>query len=101
MHKLEQHYREVHDILLPLERVFEGNAEGQKYRRFFREELDANELEVALHAICDFLAGAPTTMPISGSVVDQIEVLHKKMAIEDDCIAKLRHRLEDGGQHSS
>ena len=58
MHKMEQHYREVHNLLLPLERVFDESLEAQKYRSFFREELDANELGVALHAICDFLLGA-------------------------------------------
>jgi hypothetical protein len=100
MHKLEQHYREVHNLLFPLERVFDEGPEGQKYRSFFSEELDANELEVALHAVCDFLLESSTT-PISASVVDQIEVLHKKMAIEDDCTAKLRHRLEAGGDYVS
>ena len=100
MHKMEQHYREVHNLLLPLERVFDESLEAQKYRSFFREELDANELGVALHAICDFLL-EPTTIPMSASVVDEIEALHKKMAIEDDCIAKLRQRLEDSGRHIS
>ncbi|MGD0912205.1 MAG: hypothetical protein ABR928_09925 [Terracidiphilus sp.] len=59
--------------------------------RWFDEYLDANELELALHVVCDFLL-ANISCQIGSEELNLIQVLHERMQITDDCCAQLeRH----------
>lgn len=87
-HPLEEHYRSISAQLLALDAVFGESEQGQNYRSQFRELLEANELELALHSVCDFLfeAGGPV---VDAEIVARIDSLHQQMSIEDDCFARL------------
>jgi hypothetical protein len=91
MNELEQRWTEVRELLLPLESIFDSSSTGSRSREFFRETLDANELEVALHAVCDFLLESPSVR-VNETDLNRIRSAHQVMVIEDDCIEKLSGR---------
>lgn len=88
-HPLEEHYRSVSAQLLTLETIFDNSERGKGYRNYFRELLGANELEIALHAVCDFLI-EQSVPPKDAQVLIRIDDLHKQMQIHDDCVDKLK-----------
>lgn len=75
--------------LLELRHLFLLNENLSGYRQHFDEVLNANEFEIALHALCDFLLD-PTTPNIGLSEINKIDVLHEKMGLDDTCAAALR-----------
>ena len=87
MKNLHAYYRDVSERLGSLKDLI-SDAGRLKY---FEESLAANELEVALHALCDFLL-EPRTPAVSCAALRQIESLHTLMEIEDDCIKKLSEK---------
>ena len=86
-HPLEEHYRSVSAQLLSFEPIFDESEQGRNYRSHFRELLEANELELALHAVCDFFAGKRD--PVDETIIDRIDSLHRQMSIHDDCVVEL------------
>jgi hypothetical protein len=96
MNDLHSHHRDVANRLEALRNVFSGGPEGSKYLRFFDEYLDVNELELALHAACDFLL-EPTTPAVDDAALEKIEMLHRLMKLEDDCTMKLRQKSTKAG----
>ena len=77
---------EIQDDLRALGRVFAGSA-GERYREGFEEFVREHEFDLALHAVCDYLAeSAPVQEP---SILDQVKRLHCLMGIEDDCLLRL------------
>jgi hypothetical protein len=46
-------------LLRPLRDVFENSGPGIRQREFFDEYLDANELELALHILCEYILESP------------------------------------------
>ena len=60
MCELRQHWMEVQKLLLPLDEVFDSSGTGARFGIWFREYLDANELELSLHTVCDYLAESQT-----------------------------------------
>jgi hypothetical protein len=87
-HPLDEHYRSVSDKLLAFEALFDQSERGRNYRSHFREFLEANELELALHSVCDFLLEKGAAAVDAGTI-DRIDSLHQQMSIHDDCAAKL------------
>jgi hypothetical protein len=86
------YYREINSRLRQMIGLFDDQPGGATYRDYFEETLDANELEIALHALCNFLLET-TTRPVAESVVVQIGALHGAMGLEDECVSKLREKL--------
>jgi len=80
-----QQWKKTQEALRALRPLISEPARAQ----YFDESLDANELEIALHALCDFMLrdGAP---PIDGAALAQIDSLHHLMGINDSCVNKLR-----------
>jgi hypothetical protein len=64
-------------------------------RRYFEESLAANELEIALHALCNYLL-EPGTPSVSRAALNEIESLHAQMEIEDDCARRLAEKGQGG-----
>jgi hypothetical protein len=93
-------YREVYaDMtarLLALRPLFSLNENLSKYREYFDDLLEASEFEVALHALCNFLSD-PTTPGIGLSEIEKIELIHKKMELEDGCVPTLRTKSKVKG----
>lgn len=87
MRDKHEHWRRVGDAL----RALRGLISDRGRLRYFEESLDANELEIALHALCDFLL-EPNTPSVSGDVLEQIEGLHSLLQLRDDCIERLRQK---------
>jgi hypothetical protein len=99
-HPLEEHYRSVSAQLLTLETIFDDSERGKNYRSHFKEELEENELEVALHAICNFLLEQECPLE-DAEALARIDALHKQMQIHDDCVEKLRRIRNDSKPPSS
>ena len=59
--------------------------------RYYDESLDANESEIALHALCHFLL-QPGVPAVTNEELGEIERLHTLMDIDDDCVTKLRQK---------
>ena len=93
MKDLRTHYRILGERLERLK----GLVSDADRRRYFEESLAANELEVALHALCNFLLepGAP---PVSGTALHEIESLHAEMRIVDDCARRLAEKRRASAQ---
>jgi hypothetical protein len=81
-----EHCANIRASLLELRSLFRENREP---RNWFDEYVEANELELALHVVCDFLAEqAPQS--IGEKELNSIRALHEKMVIVDDCCARLQ-----------
>jgi hypothetical protein len=89
MKDLRAHYRDVNERLTGLKDLI-SDADRLRY---FEESLAANELEVALHALCDFLL-EPRTPPVSRVPLREIETLHALMEIQDDCTKRLAEKAD-------
>lgn len=82
-----QHWRNVADGLQELN----GLISNSERLRYFEESLDANELGIALHALCDSLLEDNTSL-VDDATINKIDSLHQLMAINDDCVKKLREK---------
>jgi hypothetical protein len=60
---------------------------------YFDELLWANELEVALHTICNFLLEHESAT-VETRDIATIENLHRQMELDDDCVNQLRDKFE-------
>jgi hypothetical protein len=85
----KEHYKVLESSLLELRHLFLLNENLSDYRQHFDEVLNANEFEIALHALCDFLL-EPTTPNVGLDEINKIDTLHEKMGLNDDCSAALR-----------
>jgi hypothetical protein len=81
-----EHCAKVRSGLLELRPLFGDNKEVQHW---FDEYIEANELELALHVVCEFLV-ARTSRQIGPEEVTLIRALHEKMNIADDCCSQLQ-----------
>ena len=88
------HYRDLIRRLDSLKGLFSGRPGASGLRAYFEESLAANELEVALHALCAFLLD-PSAPPVSGTVAEQVSELHSLMGLEDECVYKLTAKIVD------
>lgn len=87
-----QRWNEVTAGLLPLRRLLSGNTEAGE---IFDEFIEQNELELALHAICDFLLEREQ-VAVEERDVEAIEALHEQMQITDECCSAIRrHNMKN------
>jgi hypothetical protein len=94
VHPLQPHFDRVIVMLRPLRAVFENNGTVSPQRKFFDEYLDANELELALDTVCDFILESPTPMADT-SVLARIEDAFRAMELQDDRLGKVRSKICD------
>jgi hypothetical protein len=89
MDESNEHWNVVSADLLLLRRLLSGD---RKAEAIFDEFVDHNELELALHTICDFLL-ENEQVAIKNSDFIVIETLHEQMQIRDGCVDAIRqHR---------
>jgi hypothetical protein len=62
-----------------------------KCSKLFDEFMREHEFGLALHVICDYLL-EPTTQSATAAIIQQIQILHAAMKIEDDCVADLQKK---------
>jgi hypothetical protein len=88
---LDDHYRDLANRLKSLRGLISIPPNGAKYAELFDEFVSVNEFELALHALCDFLLESVSTLP-DRRALDQIEFLHQRMKLRDDCVSRLRQK---------
>jgi hypothetical protein len=93
VHPLQSHFDRVMVLLRPLRAVFENNGTASPQREFVDEYLNANELELALDTVCDFILESPTMA--DSSVLARIEDAFQAMELQDDRLGKVRSKICD------
>ena len=76
----EQLWHDVREQLNPLATIFDGSETGAKYHSWFSETMNHNELELALHALCDFLVASPEAK-LNQADLDRIRSAHQLMSL--------------------
>jgi hypothetical protein len=89
---LKEHWAVVRSQLLDLRPLFASNSGGTVSVDYFDESLGVNELEIALHALCDCILAAPKPLAITDAEIAKIDLLHDKMGLADDCVSSIRRR---------
>jgi hypothetical protein len=87
-HPLQSHFDRVSTLLRELRAALEDHIVFQTRRDLFDEFLEANELELALHAACGALLET-TSERASPEILKMIEALHQQMELRDDCVERL------------
>jgi hypothetical protein len=64
---------------------------GHSFLDLFDEFMREQELELALHVVCDYIL-EPNSLTVCNAMVEQIRHLHTEMEIVDDCIEDLQNR---------
>jgi hypothetical protein len=95
MSKLHDLWRELTIELQTLRSLFPPSETGTTAAKYFDEFLSVNELGLALHVVCDFLLD-PDSPPASSELQAQLQSLHSKMEIVDDCVSRLRQKAITG-----
>jgi hypothetical protein len=83
---LTDELRTVRSAIRELER---GGSE------LFDEFLQEHEFDSALHVLCDSLL-TPESGSVSDWLIQQIQILHSQMNLQDDCVVKLKQKREKG-----
>jgi hypothetical protein len=88
---LKEHWAIVRSGLLDLRHLFVLNACEKVRVDYFDELLEANELEIALHALCDCVL-TTSTIRITDAEIEEIGLLHAQMELADDCVVSIRQK---------
>jgi hypothetical protein len=88
---LKEHWASVRSDLLDLRHLFASNPGGNVSVDYFDKSLEANELEIALHALCDRVLTASTTR-ISDAEIEKVALLHVQMELADECVSSIRRK---------
>jgi len=64
---------------------------GHSFLDLFDEFMREQELELALHVVCDYILEA-NSLTVSNATVEQVRRLHTEMEIVDDCVEDLQNR---------
>jgi hypothetical protein len=91
-HPLQSHFDRMVVLLGCLRGTFEDMGPARQQREFFEQYLDENELELALHIVCEYILESPASM-IGPSVLANIEEAHRAMDLQDDCVEKIRLKI--------
>jgi hypothetical protein len=89
MSRLPDLWSELTIELQTLRALFPCSEAGITATKYFDELLSVNELGLALHVLCDFFL-EPDQPPLSPEIQAQLQRLHSKMKIADDCVTRLR-----------
>ena len=88
-----EHYAALTKQLRSLRQLFSLNERDSSLRAYFDESLDANEFEIALSALCNYLL-EPTTPGIASAEVEKIDAAFRAMDLDDDRVAELRSKSQ-------
>ena len=94
MQNLQEHYATLKSNLRELRPLFATNGEHGSVIGYFDDTLEANEFEIALHALCSCLQSVPT-LRITDADIERIDLLHQKMELGDNCVAALRQKQSE------
>jgi len=83
MKELQSQLQALRSVLL-----IEG---GRSFLDLFDEFMEHREFGLALHAVCDFILD-PDSPRVSKPILDQIQLLHAAMRIDDNCVEELQTR---------
>lgn len=89
---LKEHWAILRRDLFELRHLFASNAQEPGQLNYFDESLEANEFDIALHALCDCVLAA-STLRITDEEIEKISLLHAKMDLRDDCVDSMRQKL--------
>jgi hypothetical protein len=89
----QKHFEELTRQLLVLRSLFSLNESLSNFRVDFDEYLNANEFELALDRLCDFLV-EPTTPKVPREEIEKIGAVYRAMNIGDDRISALRAKSQ-------
>jgi len=98
-----EHWAILRSDLLGLRHLFAANAQEPGGLEHFDEALEANEYELALHALCHCILAAPAPR-ITDQEVERIDLLHTRMDLIDGCVKSIRWKRSsssDGGHCGS
>jgi hypothetical protein len=84
------HCAEMSSGLLELRHLLGDNNEA---KLLFDEYFNANELELALQVVCEFLLGKTSSL-VESEDLKLIRTLHQSMNIAGDCCSQLQQRIE-------
>ena len=87
-HPLQPHFDHIAAILRELRSALDDDPAFRSGRKVFDEYLEANELELALHAACSALLAAQLSKP-DAIVLRMIENAHQAMSLHDECVQRL------------
>lgn len=93
--QLQELWAELERELGHVRTAFDATTAGTQARRFFDENLSANEFGLALETLCDFLLDSDA-VTITPSLLLDIERLHTKMGVKDNCARNLRRKFSGG-----
>jgi hypothetical protein len=93
----KEHWASVRSGLLDLRHLFDLNPDGDASVVYFDESLEANELEIALHVLCDCVLTA-STIRITDTEIEKVDLLHCEMRLEDECVSSIRRRAGQMGK---
>lgn len=88
-----EQYAALTKQLQSLRPLFSLNESGSSFHVYFDEWLDANEFELALSALCDFLL-EQTTPGITSAELEKIDAVFHAMDLNDDRVAALRAKSQ-------
>jgi hypothetical protein len=88
-----EHYANLTRQLQSLRPLFSLNENLSSFRVYFDEELDANEFEVALSTLCDFLL-EPSTPGIASAELEKIDAAFRAMNLGEDCTSALKGKSQ-------
>jgi len=92
---LIQHWEDARLKLESLRHLLLFNKVPESRLAYFDELLWANELEVALHTLCNFLLEHESAT-VETHDISAIESLHRQMQLVDECVSQLRYKF---GRH--
>ena len=87
-HPLQPHFDHVAAILRELRNALADHPAFPGSRKVFDEFLEANELELALHSVCDAVLAVQHSKP-DAVVLRMIENAHHAMSLHDECVLRL------------
>jgi len=88
-----EHYADLTRQLQGLRPLFSLNESDSSFLAYFDEWLAANEFEIALGALCDFLL-EPSTSGIAWAELEMIDAAFRTMGLDDDRVAALRGKSQ-------
>lgn len=92
MTNLVNHFRELKAKLEERRPLLTGTVAAAGYLEFFDEFLREQEFDLALHMVCDFVIDE-SVRQIDSAAVELIHAIHQSMAIQDDCVERIKAKF--------
>src|SRR5262249_36647364 len=91
MEQLRALWCDVTGRLKAVRYLLERSLHPTAYLQLFDEYLEANELELALNVLCDFLL-EPTAPAVTESELNELSLIHSMMELDDEDVELLRRK---------